>query len=49
MHADSPAAWQSIAEAAEMRRNNREVIDACERKAAKAEQPVRCSIQIMPR
>lgn len=49
MHADSPAAWQSIADADEMRRDNREVIDACERKAAKAKQPVRCTIRVRNR
>lgn len=46
MHADSPEAWQTIADAAEMRRDNREAIDACEKQAAKAKQPVRCTIRI---
>ena len=46
MHADSPAAWQSIAEATEMRRDNREAIDACVQQAAKAKQPVRCTIRV---
>ena len=46
MRADSPAAWQSIAEAAEMRRDNREEIDACLQRAAKTKQPVRCTIRI---
>ncbi|AVA12954.1 DUF6118 family protein [Sphingopyxis sp. MG] len=46
MHADSPAAWQAIAEAAEMRRYNREAIDACVQQAAKAKQPVRCTIRV---
>jgi len=41
MHADSPEAWQAIAEAAEMRRYNREAIDACVQQAAKAKQPGR--------
>jgi hypothetical protein len=49
MHADSPAAWQSIADADEMRRDNREVIDACVRKAAKAKKPVRCTIRVTSR
>ena len=46
MHADSPAAWQAIAEAAEMRRDNREAIDACIQRAAKSKQPVRCTIRV---
>lgn len=49
MRADSPEAWQAIADAADMRRDNREAIDACERNARKANQPVRCTIRIRPR
>lgn len=49
MHADSPEAWQAIAEAAEMRRDNREAIDACIQRAAKAKQPVRCTIRVRDR
>ncbi|MGQ2933330.1 MAG: DUF6118 family protein [Sphingopyxis sp.] len=49
MHADSPEAWQPIAEAAEMRRDNREAIDACVQRAAKAKQPVRCTIRVTNR
>lgn len=46
MHADSPEAWQAIADAADMRRDNREAIDACEQQAAKARRPVSCTIRI---
>lgn len=46
MRADSPAAWQSIDDAAELRRDNREAIDACEQQAAKAKEPVQCTIRI---
>jgi hypothetical protein len=46
MQADSPQAWQSIADAAELRRDNHEAIDACEQQAAKAKQPVRCTIRV---
>ena len=46
MHADSPRAWQGIANAAELRRDNHEAIDACEQQAAKAKQPVRCTIRV---
>ncbi len=46
MRADSPGTWQAIADAAEMRRDNREAIDACEQAASKVKQPVRCTIRI---
>jgi hypothetical protein len=46
MHADSPEAWQFIADAAEMRRANRDKIAACERAAAKTKKPVRCTIRL---
>ncbi len=46
MRADSPAAWQAIADAAELRRDNREAINACERAAIKAGQPVRCIVKV---
>ena len=46
MRAGSAEGWQAIADAAEMRRDNREAIDACEQAASKAEEPVRCSIKI---
>jgi hypothetical protein len=46
MQADSPQAWQFIADAAELRRDNHEAIDACEQQAVKAKQPVRCTIRV---
>lgn len=46
MQADSPEAWQAIAEAAEIRRDNREAIDACIQRAAEAKRPVRCTIRV---
>lgn len=49
MQADSPEAWQAIAEAAEIRRENREAIDACIQRAAKSKQPVRCTIRVRNR
>jgi hypothetical protein len=49
MRADSPEAWQAIADAAEMRRDNRETIDACERAASKSNRPVPCTIRIRKR
>ncbi|WP_084584495.1 DUF6118 family protein [Sphingomonas azotifigens] len=49
MRADSPAAWQAIADTAEMRRDNRETIDACEQAASKVKQPVQCTIRVKAR
>ena len=46
MRADDPEAWQFVAEAAEMRRINRETIAACEKRAAKTKRSVRCMIRI---
>ena len=46
MRADSVEAWQALADAAEMLRDNRETLDACEQAASKAKGPVRCSIKI---
>lgn len=42
----SPKAWKAISEAAEMRQQNREKIEACDKAARKAGKPVRCSIII---
>jgi hypothetical protein len=46
MRADSPGAWQAIADAAEMQRDNREAINACEQVASKDKRPVQCTIRI---
>ncbi|MFA5966672.1 MAG: DUF6118 family protein [Sphingomonas sp.] len=46
MRADSPAAWQAIADASELRRDNREAIDACEQAAKTARRAVRCTIML---
>lgn len=46
IRAGDPDAWQAIAAAAEMRHDNREVIAKCEQTAAKANQPVRCTIKV---
>jgi hypothetical protein len=46
MRADSPEAWRAIADAAEMRRDNRETIGVCEQAASKAKRPVRCTITL---
>lgn len=46
MRVDSQEAWSAIVDAAELRRDNHETIDACERAASKAKQPVRCTVRI---
>ena len=46
MRAGSPEAYRAIADAAEMRHQNRDVIAACEKNAAKRQKPVRCTIEI---
>jgi len=46
MRTDNPEGWQTIVDAAEMRRANHDSIDACERSAAKASAPVQCMIKI---
>lgn len=48
MQADSPSAWEAFADAAEMRRDNREAIDACIKAARKVQKPVQCRIRIVP-
>ena len=46
MRAENPESWQFVAEAAEMRRRNREAIESCEKRAGKTKRPVRCAIKI---
>jgi len=48
MQVGNPEAWNSITRAADIARANSDSITACERKAAKARQPVRCAIRIEP-
>ena len=49
MQAESPESWQFIIEAAEIRRQNREAVEACQKRAAKAKRSVRCTIRIEAR
>lgn len=49
MQAGNPEGWQAIVDAADMRQANREAIDACLQRAAKAKQPVRCMITVRNR
>jgi hypothetical protein len=49
MRADSPQAWNALTDAAELLRDNRVAIDACQRNAGNARQTVRCEIRIRAR
>jgi len=49
MQVGNPEAWNSITRAADIARTNSDSITICERKAAKARQPVRCTIRIRAR
>ena len=49
MQAGNPESWQVIVDAADMRQANRDAIDACLQRAAKAKQPVRCMIRVRNR
>ncbi len=46
MQSDSPEAWNALAQAADIQRDNRDAIDACRKAAATSQQPVRCSVKI---
>lgn len=46
MRVGSPEAYRAIADAAEMRDQNRDVIAACEKSAAKRQKTVRCTINV---
>ena len=49
MHAGDPGSWRSTIIAVEMRRDNRDAIDTCEKRATKAGKPVNCTIRIRAR
>lgn len=46
MRAGNPNGWQVIVDAADLARENRDTIAACENAAAKSKKPVRCTISI---
>jgi hypothetical protein len=46
MEAGSPDRWREIVAADALRRENRDAIARCERSAAKAAEPVRCTVRI---
>lgn len=46
MQSDSPKAWNALAQAADIQRDNRDAIEACRKNAATSQQPVRCTVRI---
>ena len=46
MQSDSPEEWNALVQAADIQRNNRDIIDACRKSAATSKQPVRCTVKI---
>ena len=48
MKSDSPEAWNALAQAVDIQRDNRDTIDACRKSAASSQQPVRCTVRIRP-
>lgn len=48
MQSDSPEAWNVLVQAADIRRDNQDTIDACRKTASTSQQPVRCTVKIRP-
>lgn len=46
MQSDSPQAWNALAQAADIQRDNRDAIDACRKSASTSRETVRCTIRI---
>jgi hypothetical protein len=46
MRSESPQALSALVQAADLLRDNRDAIDACQKSAANAKQPVRCTVRI---
>lgn len=46
MQSESPQAWSALAEAAYIRSDNRDTIDACRKSAQTSRQSVRCTVKI---
>lgn len=46
MQSDSAEAWNALAQAADIQRDNRDAIDACRKSAESSRQPVRCTVRI---
>ncbi|GGC06612.1 hypothetical protein GCM10011494_26540 [Novosphingobium endophyticum] len=48
MQADSPRAWQALADAAEVLTDNRQAFEKCQAAATKARKSVRCTLDVRP-
>lgn len=46
MRAENPDGWQAIVDAADLARENRDSISACQKAAAKANEPVSCTVSV---
>lgn len=46
MRSESPQALSALVQAADMLRDNRDAVEACQKSAANAKQPVRCTVRI---
>lgn len=47
MRAGNPDGWQVIVDAADLARENRDTLAACQKAAVKAEKPVSCTVRVM--
>lgn len=48
MQSESPEAWNALVQAADIQRDNRDAVDACQKAAATSQQAVRCTVKIRP-
>ncbi len=46
MRAGNPEGWQAIVDAADLARENRETLAACQKAASKAKEPVSCTVRV---
>lgn len=49
MRAGNPDGWQAIVDAADLARENRDTLAACQKSATNMKEPVRCTIRIRKR
>jgi len=47
MRVGNPDGWQAIVDAADLARENRDTLAACQKAAVKAEKPVKCTVRVM--
>lgn len=48
MRSESPQALSALVQAADLLRDNRDAVEACQKSAANAKHPVRCTVSIVP-